>query len=305
MKKILVTGHNGFIGSHLIQRLQDKFHVIGVSNGIDNKMTIKQIKKDIKKITTSDVPKDIFCIIHLAAIADASYCEKNPKACFDTNLLGTQNILEVARKTNAKVIFLSTSHVYGDPQRNPINENHLTDPLSVYAASKIAGEILCKSYSKSYNMDISVARLFSVYGPGSPNYLVIHKIISQILRSNIIKIGNLFPKRDFIYINDVISALELILNKTRGFEIYNIGSGKSYSILQVCKILTKITSTNSPITSMKSLSRTNEIREICADCSKMKRLGWKPITELSNGLKQTLERYKNNHTFNTNLNNEI
>ncbi|MGI0010631.1 MAG: NAD-dependent epimerase/dehydratase family protein, partial [Nitrosopumilaceae archaeon] len=244
---------------------------------------------------TYDVPKDIFCIIHLAAMVDASCCEKSPTACFETNLRGTQNILEIARKTNAKVIFLSTSHVYGNPQKNPINEDHLTDPLSIYAASKIAGEILCKSYSKSYNIDISVARLFSVYGPRSPDYLVISKIISQILGSNIIKLGNLFPKRDFIYINDVISALELILNKTRGFEIYNIGTGKSYSISDVCKLLTEIASTNIPIVSVRSFSRANEIKEIRADSSKIKRLGWKPITRISDGLRHTFEWYKNNH----------
>jgi len=119
LEKIIVTGHNGFIGSHLIQNLQNKFHIIGISEQINKKFPIKQIKKDIKKITPKDIPKDIFCIIHLAALTDVTICEKNPRKCFETNVLGTLNMLEIARKINSKLIYLSTSHVYGKPQKKP------------------------------------------------------------------------------------------------------------------------------------------------------------------------------------------
>jgi len=173
-------------------------------------------------------------------------------------------------------------------KKNPINENHPTNPISIYATSKLVGEFFCESYSKSYGLDITIPRLFSVYGPESPNHHVISKIISQ-LSTNKIKLGNLYPKRDFIYINDVIMALELILNKMYGFEIYNIGTGKSYSILQICNILQKIARTKIPITSVNSTSRKNEIKDIRSNSHKIKKLGWKPLITIHKGLEETYE----------------
>ena len=129
-------------------------------------------------------------------------------------------MLEIARKHNSKFIYISTSHVYGIPKTLPIKEDHPLNPTSVYASSKLAGEIITQSYGNNYGINTSILRIFSVYGDDSPSYLVTSKIISQLFTKNKISIGNVYPKRDFIYIDDVGSAIELVLRKSHGFNVY-------------------------------------------------------------------------------------
>lgn len=287
MKQVLVTGYNGFLGTNLVPELEKKFKVIGVSNSIKKNTKIHRITKDIQKITKKDIPNNISHILHLAAQTDVNFCQKNPQKCFETNIGGTQNILEIAKKLNSKFIFLSTSHVFGVPQKLPIDENHPKSPTSIYSASKIAGEILCESYAKSFGMDISIIRLFSVYGPHSPVHLVTNKIINQAIKHKTIELGNLTPKRDFIFVDDAIQAILLILKKTRGFETYNVGTGKATSISQLCKMIEKISKFNLNISIKKSLKRNNEIEKIVANPEKIKNLGWESKISLYEGLKKT------------------
>ena len=288
MKKILVSGHTGFIGSNLIESLVKKYEVVGISRNPSKKLKITQIKGDIRKISLKELPKNIFCIIHLAAISGLDCCQKNPSRCFDVNVLGTQKMLEVAKKTNSKFVYLSTSHVYGSPKKLPIKEDHPLAPTSIYSASKLAGEFLSESYARSYGMDVSIIRLFSVYGPKEPEYKVTSEIINQLLTKNTISVGNLYPKRDFVFIKDAVDAIELVLKKSRGFNIFNVGYGKSYSILDLCEILKKITARKNPIKSVKSHSRKQEIDEVVSNCTKIKQLGWKPKVNLRNGLTMSL-----------------
>lgn len=292
MKKILVTGYTGFIGSHLVDLLKKNYEIIGLSRNTQKNLDIVQIKGDIRKTTVEKLPKNLDSIIHMAAITDVLYSQNNPVDCFDVNVNGTQNMLEIARKTDAKFLYLSTSHVYGNPKKLPISENHVVIPTSIYAGSKIAGEVISESYVHSYGMDISIIRLFSVYGPHEPSFKVTSKIISQLLTKNTISVGNLYPKRDFIYIKDAVNAMIPILKKTRGFNIYNVGSEKSYSILDLCKILKYLTGKNNSIKSIKSQSRKYDIPEIRSNSSKIRKLGWKPKTNLKQGLSLTLEWYK-------------
>lgn len=292
MKKTIISGHTGFIGMHLVKALKNQHDFIGISNNIDEKSSLFQIKKNITTINYRDVPDNISCIIHLAAVTDIKYCEKNPAKCFRVNLEGTKNMLEISRKLNTKFIFVSTNHVYGTPKKIPIKETYPVVPSSVYSSSKIAGEILCESYSKSYGLDLSILRLFSVYGPNSPSHLVISKIIFQLLNKDFIKLGNLYPKRDFIYVADVVKAIKIIQKKSRGFNIYNVGSGKSYSILNICTLLKKLCGSDSKIVQTKSLMRKDEIPNIVADSSKLKKLGWKPIVSIETGLKKTLNYFQ-------------
>jgi len=276
----------------LTKSFSNKLNILGISNKIVSNSEITQIKKDIKNISTKDIPKEISCIIHLAALTDVNYCNNYPTKTFQTNAFGTQNLLEIARKTNSKFIYLSTSHVFGNPKQIPIDENHPKQPTSIYSASKLTGEILCESYSKTYGLDISIARLFSIYGPNSPKHLVTSKLIQQLLKGNLIELGNTRPKRDFLYIDDVIDALKIILKNTKGFNSYNIGFGKSYSIEDLCKYLIKISNKKILFKSKKSLSRTKDIPNVVANCSKIKKLGWKPQMTLNDGLKLTYEWFK-------------
>lgn len=293
MQTILITGHSGFIGSHLVKKLSKNYKIIGLGNEKLKQVKFLQIKQDIRKLNFKKLPNKISSIIHLAAVSDVEFCQKNPAKCFDINFHGTQNLLEVARTRNIKFLFLSTSHVFGNPQYLPINEKHRKNPESIYAASKLGGEMLCELYSKTYNMNISIARLFSIYGPRSPPHLVTTKIISQLLTKNQIHLGNMHTKRDFLYVDDAINGIITILKKIHGFNSYNIGSDKSYTISQICDNLTKIAGKKVKINEHKS-SRKNDVLEIVSDSKKLKRLGWKPKTKLNQGLELTYNWFKAN-----------
>ena len=292
MKNIIVTGHDGFLGSHLVPELQKKFNVIGVSKTRYNQK-ITQLKKDICKISYLDFPEKINYIIHLAAITDPIYCQKNPKECFNVNVNGTQNILELARRKDSKIIFFSTSHVYGIPKKLPVKEGDPKHPNSIYSDSKLDAEIICESYSRTYGLDVSIARLFSVYGPNSSSHLVVNSIINQLLKNKVIQLGNVNSRRDFIYVTDVIQAIKIILKTIHGFNDYNVGTGKSYSILEICEILKKISKKNIPVESIKSKIRKNDLSKIVCDPTKIQNLGWNPKIGISVGLQKMLEWYKN------------
>ncbi len=290
MKKILISGHSGFVGTNLLKFL-DEYDLTGISN-INIKLSkIPQIKKDIRFISSKDVPRNLDCIIHLAAMTDVKLCQDNPKLCYEINVLGTQNLLEIARKQKIKFIFLSTSHVYGDSSKRKISESDPKNPTSIYSTSKLAGELLCESYSKSYGLDVSIIRLFSVYGPNEPSYKVTSEMISQLLNKKIVRLGNLSPKRDFIYIQDAVLAIKIILEQSRGFNSYNIGSEKSHSIMDLYNILKKITSSSIPIKSIKSNSRKYDAKDMVSNSYKIKKLGWKPKITLEEGMALTLQWY--------------
>ncbi|MGI0021290.1 MAG: NAD-dependent epimerase/dehydratase family protein, partial [Nitrososphaeraceae archaeon] len=286
-------GYTGFIGSHLVDLLLKEYNVIGLSRKTKNRQ-IYQIRKDVRKVTINEIPKNVDYIVHLAAVSDVQYCQNYPTQCFEINVKGTQNMLEIARKIGSKFLFLSTSHVYGLPQSLPIKENHPANPTSIYSASKLAAEIISESYARSYGMDVSIIRLFSVYGPMATPHLVTSEIISQLLTKNKISIGNLHPKRDFIYVKDAVNAIKTVLKKSKGFGIYNVGYGKSHSISDLCNILLEISGSDIPINSVKSQSRKQDINEVRADISKIMKLGWKPNTGLRKGLKMTLDWWRSN-----------
>ena len=294
METVLVTGFNGFIGSHLIPQLIQKYNVVGLSTSKNSQLKISQIKTDITKIDKKILPSKISKIIHLAAISDVDFCQKNPLDASHINILGTQKILELARKHDSQVIFMSTSHVFGSQKTNPIDECCQKNPTSIYAATKLAGESLCESYSNSYGLNIGVMRLFSVYGPNSPKHSVTTNIIKQIISKKIIKLGNIKSKRDFLYVDDVINAILLIMKKNRNYNAYNVGSEKSYSINKICTILKGISEKNFTINTSRTKIRKNDSMEILSNSSKLKKLGWKANTSVPEGFKITYNWYLNN-----------
>ncbi|MDE1844241.1 MAG: GDP-mannose 4,6-dehydratase [Thaumarchaeota archaeon] len=292
MNNILITGYGGFIGSHLVNKLSRKSNIVGVSNKIIRNPYVKKcIKKDIRSISVSDVKEDIHDVVHLAAITDVQYCQLNPGICFEVNVMGTQKMLEFARKKDSKFIYVSTSHVYGIPKLIPIKEDHPKNPTSIYAGSKLAGEICCESYAKTYGMDVSILRLFSVYGANSPQHLVISRIITQLKSQTEINLGNLSSKRDFVYIDDVIKAIELVIRKSKGFETFNVGTGESISIYDVCKIIQNITKKNFTIKSIPSLKRKVDVKNLVSNTRKIRKLGWKPCIDIHTGLAMTLQNH--------------
>jgi nucleoside-diphosphate-sugar epimerase len=292
LKTVLVTGFNGFIGSNLVPELQKNFHVIGISNSRHPKINIKQIKQNISNISEKNIPQSISTIIHLASISDLDFCQKNPDKVFETNIYGTHNILELARKKDSDLIFMSSSHVFGQTKKIAITEKYPKNPLSIYAATKLSGEIMCESYANSYGLNIGVARLFSLFGPNGPKHSVTYNIIQQILNKNTINLGNIHAKRDFLYIKNVVDAILIIMKKNHGFNDYNVGSGKSHSLMQICNKLKKISENTIHVEGIQQKIRNNSY-DVKSNSTKLKKLGWKPKITLDDGLKLTYTWYKN------------
>ena len=293
MKKILITGATGFIGTHLIPELIKNHKIVGISkNKIKSSKNFTSSNVDITNENLK-IKNKYTNIIHMAAYSDVTYCNLNPVKCYELNVKATQKMLEIARKNDSNFIFLSSSHVYGNSKKQPILENSLCNPSTHYASSKRMSEILCETYAKTYGLDIQIARLFSVYGPKSPKSNLIFNIINQMINNSKIILGNTYPKRDFIFISDVITGLIKILNsKKKGFQIYNLGSGKSISIEDLVKNCFTISNKKLKIVSSKEKRRENEIMNIQANISKMeKEFNWKTEISLKKGLEITYNHY--------------
>ena len=218
MKKILITGATGFIGNYLTPELTKNHKIIGISkNKIKSSKNFISSSADITK-SNLKIKNQFTDIIHMAAYSDVNYCNLNPIKCYELNVKSTQRMLEIARKKDSKFLFISSSHAYGNLIKQPISENALCNPSTHYASSKRMSEILCETYSKTYGLDIQIARIFSVYGPKSSKSNLIFNIINQMINNSKIVLGNTSPKRDFIFINDVITGLIKIINsKKKGF----------------------------------------------------------------------------------------
>ena len=293
MKKILITGATGFIGNYLIPELTKDHKITGISK--NKRKSLKNFTTINLDITKSNLKmKNKFTdIIHMAAYSDVAFCNQNPTKCYELNAESTQKMLEVARKNDSKMVLVSSSHVYGNPRKKSILENSSCNPLTHYASSKRISEILCETYSKTYGLDIQVARIFSVYGPKSPKSNLIFNIINQMINNSKVVLGNTSPKRDFIFISDVISGLlEIINSRKKGFEIYNIGSGNSVSIKNLVDNCFKLSTKKLKSITSKEKTRKNEIMHIQANISKMKKdFNWETEISLKKGLEITYNHY--------------
>jgi nucleoside-diphosphate-sugar epimerase len=283
---LLLTGSSGFIGSNLVSSINSNYKIFGISN---KKQTnkIKNFFHQKKDLNVEDIKirSSFSTIVHLAALSDVKYCELNPSICVNVNVLGTKKMLEICRKKDSNFIFTSTSHVYGSPKKIPITEDERVKPTNIYATSKIMAENLCESYAKTYGLNIAVLRLFSVYGPNSPQHNVVHSIMNQYMTKQVINLGNLKSKRDFIYIDDVIDAIKIIIKKQKGYEVFNVGCGKSTSIKSICDNISKISKRKPKINLIKNKLRKNDIKEIKCSYSKINKIhNWKPKYDLNLGL---------------------
>ena len=280
MKKnptILITGASGFIGSNLVPVLRKKYRIITTAS-ID-KFDIRD-KNKIDQLPKADI------VIHLAGIINVPFSWKNPQEVLEVNTIGTVNILEYCVKNKSRIIFPS-SYPYGISNYLPTNESHPISSENPYAVSKLAAESLCEVYQKRYGFGVVIMRLFNVYGPNQPEDMVVPKIILGLIKNGKIEVFSGKPKRDMIYISDVVQAFRAVLKKDDGFNIYNIGSGKNYSIEQISKKVIKISGNNALFIDQNQ-ERPNEILETQADIKKIRdELGWQPKISIDIWLKKT------------------
>ena len=274
--RILVTGADGFIGRRLIAKLQKIGHEVFCFDIEDGDISLKNCL---------DKFKDIEHIYHLAARTFVPDSWDKTYDYFQTNIMGTVTVLEYCRYNKCNLTIMST-YVYGEPEYLPIDERHPIKAVSPYHESKIIDEDLCRFYSEKFGVAISILRPFNVYGRGQNESFLVPKIFSQVMDNSFSEIAvmDLNPRRDYIYIDDVIEALICTLRKTQGCDEYNIGSGISLSVEDVIKIIMDVSGIQKPYISTKK-TRTNEVSDCVANIDKaIYELGFKCKYTFSEGI---------------------
>jgi len=304
--RVLVTGAAGFIGSHLCQRLLgDGWTVIGVDNFDDfydpqiKRRNISECCENKNfQLLEADIRDDdamyraagegIEIIVHLAAMAGVRPSIAKPLLYADVNINGTMVLLEAAKKHNIdKFIFGSSSSVYGNNEKVPFSEDDNVDfPISPYAATKKAGELICHTYHHLCGMSITCLRFFTVYGPRQRPDLAIHKFAKLILQDETIPVyGDGTMMRDFTYIDDIIDGTTAAMDKCKGFNIYNLGESQP---ITVNDLITEIEKALGKKAVREYLPpQPGDVERTCADISKAaKDLAYKPKTSIPLGLKE-------------------
>lgn len=215
--------------------------------------------------------KDIDCLYHLAAKTFVPESWNKPDVFLQNNIMSTVTAVEFCRKTKAKMVYIST-YLYGTPEYLPIDEKHTCTYISPYHLGKKIGEDICKFYSENYSVDVAIVRPFNVYGKGQKDDYLLPKLYQQIIdpTKDQIEVYDLEPKRDYIYIYDLIEMLVLLKDKISGWEIYNLGSGKSYSVKEVIDIMQKEIGTDKKVVEV-GVRRKNEVMDCVADISKFRK----------------------------------
>jgi NAD dependent epimerase/dehydratase len=314
MSKVLVTGADGFIGSHLVEKLLEEGHDVKAFvyyNSFNSWGWLDLLPKEklsLVEVFTGDIRdhngvrnavKDIEVIYHLAALIAIPFSYHSPESYIDTNIKGTLNILQAARDYNVKrVLVTSTSEVYGTAVYVPIDEKHPKKGQSPYSASKIGADAIADSFFRSFNLPVTIVRPFNTYGPRQSARAVIPTIITQLLSGKTeIKLGSLHPTRDLLFVKDTVSAFTKIAasENTIGHEI-NIATEKEISIKDLAQTLIDLISPKAKIISddIRLRPEKSEVERLLGSAEKISSLvAWKPIFELEEGLKQTIEWFRN------------
>ena len=315
MKKVLVTGADGFIGSHLTESLLEKgydvkaFTMYNSFNTWGWLDTFPKEKLDEVEIFSGDIRdpngvkeamKGVDAVFHLAALIAIPFSYHSPDSYVDTNIKGTLNVLQAARALETeRVLITSTSEVYGTAQYVPIDEKHPFQGQSPYSATKIGADRLAESFYRSFNLPISIVRPFNTYGPRQSARAVIPTIITQLLSGQEeLKLGSLTPTRDFNYVKDTAAGFIAIAEseKTIGEEI-NIATQQEISIGDLANEIIAQINPNAKIICDEQRLRPekSEVNRLLGCNEKIKRLtDWKPKYTFAQGIEETIQWIRNN-----------
>lgn len=301
--KVLVTGGCGFIGSALVRVLVRRHYAVTVFDNLTSgasenlprckKLTLEVGDIDVyQSIKTAVQGHDL--VIHLAARAYIPSSFENPVDCFRTNTFGTLNLLKACFDNQVKrLILVSSAEVYGSAMVAPMGESHPLNPMSPYASSKLAAEVVAQSFFHNFGLPVVIVRIFNTYGPREGLPYVIPEIIRQCVKEPVIRIGNSEAERDFTYVEDMALGLALALEtKEIEGEIVNLGYGQSWSIAAVLDKIKRILNKDLPIIFDPSRLRPVDVAKLAADNRKAdKLLGWRPLVNLDDGLRRTVAWY--------------
>jgi nucleoside-diphosphate-sugar epimerase len=313
VSSILVTGAAGFLGSHMVlSLLRDGHRVIGIDNLITGKPeNIRKLAADGRfAFVNGDVTDPNVCklpqlaevteIYHLASPASPKFYQRFPFETIAVNTSGTKNMLELARRNGAKLVFSSTSEAYGDPLVHPQSEQYLGNvstwgPRACYDESKRLGEVYCYEYSSRFGVAVKVARIFNTYSAGLRNDdgRVISNFVTQAITGEDLTVyGDGSQTRSFCYVDDTIRGLRLLMEKDEANgQIVNIGNPAEYSVLEVARMVIRLSGSASGIVFLPLPKDDPKVRR--PDISKaISLLGWQPLISLEEGLRLTIETYR-------------
>lgn len=311
-KSVLVTGAGGFIGSHLTERLVElgartrafvHYNSSGAWGWLDTsprKVDLEVVAGDITdRDSVRSAMQQVEVVFHLAALIAIPYSYRAPGSYLRTNIEGTLNVLQAAQETGVeRLIHTSSSEVYGTARYVPIDENHPLQGQSPYSATKIAADKLAEAFYCSYGLPVAVIRPFNTFGPRQSGRAIIPTIISQALVGDEIRLGSLWPTRDFNYVaNTVDGFLSVAESSESDGEVINIGSGREISIQELARMVTQAIGRDIPIVQEDQRVRPegSEVGRLLADIGKARRLlNWEPKVSTEDGLALTIEWIKNN-----------
>jgi UDP-glucose 4-epimerase len=300
----LVTGGAGFVGSAVVRLLIQKGFQVDVVDSffkgrrenLPEHPNVTIIDGDLtdSALVRGALQRGPKYVIHLAAHHFIPYCIANPTETIRANVLGTQNLLEnlSAAKDLEKLAFASTAAVYA-PSEHPSTEEAKVAPIDIYGLSKLMGEQLIELHCRRERLPYALARLFNVIGPRETNPHLVPDIIDQ-LDGDILQLGNLIPRRDYIYVDDIASGLLRLMAVDVPSGPYNIGSGVAYSTSEVVESISRALGRELQISSVPERQRTGDRPVLQSDCSKLRKYGWSPQFDLVKALAETLRAYGRN-----------
>jgi len=313
MKKVLVTGAGGFIGSHLTELLVEQGFSVkafvhynsknnwGWLESSDVKDEVEVIAGDIRDFdSVYNAIQGCSAVFHLAALIGIPYSYLSPKAYIETNITGTYNVLQTSKELGLEqVLVTSTSETYGTAQYVPIDENHPLVGQSPYSASKIAADQMAISYYRSFGLPVKIVRPFNTYGPRQSARAIIPTIITQVLSGKReIKLGNLTPTRDLTFVKDTAFGFLELYKSTKLFGEYtNIGMNEEITIGELVKLISEIMEVGLSIISETERIRPDKSeveRLMCNNGKIISNTNWKPKYNLRKGLAETIEFLKDN-----------
>lgn len=278
MASVLVTGAGGFVGTHLVPTLRAAGHEV---------ISLNSDAGDVaEEATWAKLPK-VDVVVHLAAKTFVPDSWQDPSAFFRTNLLGTTGALNYCRTHEAHLVFLS-SYLYGHPEMLPVAETARVSVTNPYALSKKLAEDACEFYSRAFGVNVTVFRPFNIYGPGQPEHFLIPLIVRQLDEGKGVRVLDLEPKRDYVYVSDLADAIASSIVRPARYRVLNIGTGESYSVNEVVQALQRLKGTDVPVSSANE-RRPNEILDCQADIRAARReLDWQPRVSLEEGLRRVV-----------------
>ncbi len=299
-QKVLVTGGAGFIGSHLAATILSwgKEVVVfdNLSTGLEDNlpqgaMLVIGDVRNPEQVAQATEGSDL--VFHAAANANGTVSVNNPRFDFESNVCGTFNVLDAALQLGVKkFVYISSASVYGIPQRFPIGEDHPTNPFVPYGASKLTGEICCRSFFNTYELPVVIGRPFCVYGPReNPESALVE--VSRYLRWHLngkpIRIvGDIDRKtRDFVHVSDVVQGLLLIADRAAEGEVFNLGSGKEVTMRELITVIGSVTGQQPAVETIADI--TEDTYRLVGDISKIRGLGYTPEVSLADGLRHLAE----------------